>query len=329
MTHWPFSNFIFAADAEDGTNGQNGQDGTTGNDGGDGTDGGFTDCSSSFAAGMSGTNSCNGQNTSGGLGASNNCPSYEQYQPAGQDGNGSAPGLGGVGACDGYIYRWGSGCGTCSLDPNNDGNCWGVGSVGTDGGDGNDGTGGAGALINGQLSGYQWASIDGTAGTSGTDGSGGGGGGTGSGAEVRSCFTSSNPQGYEHAGGTGGGGGAGGCGGENGNAGTGGGSSFAVIFECTGSCTNLPVFIDNEIEAEMVVMAVKVEAVATAVSVVPAAVVGLQIETLAGAGDGGAGGNGGEVVQAVAVAAVPEDCPMLFMPLGLPLHRLGSAPTMT
>ena len=77
-------------------------------------------------------------------------------------------------------------------------------------------------------------------------------------------------------------------------------------------------------------MAVKVEAVATADSVVPAAMVGLQTETQAGAEmmvvlvEMAA-----KVVQAVAVAAVPEDCPMLFMPLGLPLHKLGSAPTMT
>ena len=81
---------------------------------------------------------------------------------------------------------------------------------------------------------------------------------------------------------------------------------------------------------EMAVMVAKVAAVATVVSVVPAAMVGLQTETLAGAEMTVVPVEmAAKVVQVVAVVAVPEDCPMLFMPLGLPLHKLGSAPTMT
>lgn len=238
-------NIIGADDAEDGVDGSLGSDGSNGNNGLNGLDTALTTCVGSRLGGSGGSNICNGVNISGGDGAFSSCPFASingnnissGVQPYGVDGYGNNGGFGGTGACDGILdFRYG--CGSCIIDTA----CNGSGDIGTNGGEGIEGSGGSGATSSGYLVGMQWVSQNGTNGADGTNGSGGGGGGAGSGGDSNSCGTA-------HGSGTGGGGGSGGCLGSRGIAGTGGGSSFAVFYNCTSSCTALPLFLDNEISA--------------------------------------------------------------------------------
>ncbi|MEC7988283.1 MAG: MopE-related protein, partial [Myxococcota bacterium] len=239
------NNLIHAGDAQDGSDGGAGSDGAVGELGEDGSTGGFglLDCSTVFDAGLGGEGTCGAQDVSGGDGAENTCPSYNYssptLQPSGEDGFGTDPGTGGTGGCDGTLNNTSAGC-ICYYGRSY---CYGSGNIGLDGGAGSDGSGGSGSQSTGYLSGMTWVVADGSDGDDATNGSGGGGGGTGSGAEKNTCSS------RHHIGGTGGGGGAGGCGGDGGVGGLSGGSSFGVMYSCTATCTNLPIFVNNGISS--------------------------------------------------------------------------------
>ena len=240
------NNSVLSDDAEDGTDGSLGVDGTDGGDGEAGMDGGLFDCNQdSYDGGAGGSNTCTQSGSiDGGSGASQICPYVQvrnngtilsrQNQPTGNDGSGSAPGVGGEGTCDLLLS---SNCSSCIVD-----SCASSGGEGATGSDGDDGAGGTGAMTTGSFNGLTWLPTSGSPGVAGIDGSGGGGGGAGSGGD---SYCSSR---QDHAGGGGGGGGAGGCAGDGGSAGTGGGSSFAVFVNCT-SCTSLPILLNNNITA--------------------------------------------------------------------------------
>ena len=230
------NNLISADDAFDGSDSDDGSDGDVGLDGSDGQNAKMGTCSSLSSGGRGAAMTCHsGENADGGTGAAASCPSYLSYQDDGDSGDGLDGGPGGDGACDAVIQR--TDCGLCSVDTV----CWGIGGDGDFGGDGDHGTGGVGALIAGSVVSGLWFPENGADGDVGDAGSGGGGGGAGSGVEVHS--TCSN----DHISATGGGGGSGGCGGTGGEGGQGGGSSFGILFTCSGTCLSLPVIVNNEI----------------------------------------------------------------------------------
>lgn len=239
-------NMIFSGPGQDGADGSSGIDGLDGEVGEDGSFGGTasrTDCTEVYAGGLGGIATCGTQDVSGGDGASNICPEFNALQPTGVDGAGDAPGVGGDGGCDAKLNNSQVGC-LCNLANSA---CYGSGEIGIDGGLGTSGTGGTGSSSTGSWDGSSWVVSIGTDGTTASNGSGGGGGGVGSGAERQNGQWQCGQ--FHHVGGAGGGGGAGGCGGEGGLGGQGGGSSFAILYVCSSTCTALPMIANNEIQS--------------------------------------------------------------------------------
>ena len=202
------------------------------------------------AGGAGGTNTCEGRNVSGGTGGSPGCPSFANFQPGGDRGQGAGAGSGGAGGQDSEGPISGPGCPDrricCGLadftvptdfrGPQSGGN-------GTDGSPGRPGTSCGDAL--GRFDGDRWVPATATMGTSGSGGSGGGGGGAGGGAEMN--WMTGVCEFADGIGGGGGGGGAGGCGGAPGTPGTSGGPSVAVLVRYTAGALATPTLADLEL----------------------------------------------------------------------------------
>jgi hypothetical protein len=217
--------------------------------------------------GAGGRNSCGGADVSGGQGGSADCPAFGEPATPGEDGLGPVqPGRGGQGGTDvqGPI-EGGSSCPDsicCGLADFTVPTLYPQAAPGAAGGGGDSGQAGAacGDAL-GQFVDGRWQAGQAAAGSGGAPGEGAGGGGAGGGAELR--FIDGVCEFADGLGGGGGGGGAGGCGGAGGVAGGSGGPAIGLLIELDRAGA-LP------------------------------KIVGLSIETEAGAagGDGGAGGDG-------------------------------------
>jgi hypothetical protein len=174
---------------------------------------------------------CGFTNVSGGGGADSSCPGeIGDYQPAGEDGEGTVsapPGDGGSGGydsngpiVDGQVY-----CGLADFWVPFEYEVAADGEPGSPGPDGDAGQGCNDAL--GAIELGAWEPDLGTEGTEGSPGSGGGGGGAGGGA--RMDWHDDDCEYADGLGGGGGGGGAGGCGGSGAQPGTSGSPTVAVL----------------------------------------------------------------------------------------------------
>ena len=196
--------------------------------------------------------------TSGGDGASSNCPTFEQPEANGS--NGLPVNVGGVGGAGAYgqrsSYEFFEDTCYCTI-PDVIGSTL-IGQAGSAGSVGQDGSGGGGCQQDkGRVENGYWVANEqdnqgdgaGVGGTHGQVGGGGGGGGAGGGVvheEANTCYIRI---GNSSIGGAGGGGGAGGCGGEAGLGGHAGGGSFAVfIFNNSPLALEIPTFENNRIE---------------------------------------------------------------------------------
>lgn len=216
------NNSIFAGLGGDGQRGPAGGSGSAGSNGAAGLpslwvgDTSGNCAPNGRAGGSAGSNTCNGQNVSGGLGGgAANCVSADTSRGNAPAGNGAAGGAGGANATDVDANLSGLLCNSPANLRNS--------SDGLDGGDGSDGSGGSGAGNALGTVNDSWSGVAGSPGDSGTNGSGGGGGG----AAINIENEDNNKDLYLAA--TGGGGGAGGCSGSAGGGGTAGGGSFAIF----------------------------------------------------------------------------------------------------